>query len=257
MIYIIGGNGFVGSAYARLCEARKLPHTVITRDNYDSLVGTSCDILVNANGNSKKFMADRDPKWEFDASVRSVLHSLEDFQSGAYVHLSTGDVYPDQASPAVTAEDTSIDARKQSRYGLHKHLAEQLVLARHPRPLVMRMGGFVGLGMRKNAIFDMLNGQPVWLTPDSELQFINTDTAASLVWRLVERGASNQIVNLGAAGVVRIGDIHARLSSPSPFSPEARSVRFELSTARLAELAGAPLPSAEAEVDAYLTTLGR
>jgi nucleoside-diphosphate-sugar epimerase len=251
MIYIIGGEGFVGSAYARLCQAKGLPFIVVTRANYDSLVGTACDVLVNANGNSKKFMADRDPKWEFDASVRSVLNSLEDFKSGAYVHLSTGDVYPDQSRPELTLESSSIDARRQSRYGLHKHLAEQLVMARHPRPLVMRMGGFVGPGMKKNAIFDMLTGQPVWLTPDSELQFIGTDTAAALVWSMIERGVASEIINLGPRGVARIGDIHRRLASKSPFAPEARDVRFEISTAKLARLSDVELPTTTSELESF------
>ena len=32
MIFILGGNGFVGSAYARLLAATGVPHTVITRE---------------------------------------------------------------------------------------------------------------------------------------------------------------------------------------------------------------------------------
>jgi len=257
MIYIIGGEGFVGSAYVRLCRARGLQHRIITRASYDVHIGTSCDVLINANGNSKKFVADRDPKGEFDASVRSVLHSLEDFNARRYVFLSTGDVYPDQTSPTVSAEDHTIDSRRQSRYGLHKHLAEQLVLARHPRPLVMRMGGFVGPGMRKNAIFDMLHDQPVWLTPDSELQFIGTDTVADLVWSLVEGEVSGEIINAGPRGTVRIGDVHARLGSRSTFAPEARKTRFEIATDKLAHLSGRSLPEASAEVERYCQSIGR
>lgn len=257
MIFILGGEGYVGSAYARLCGAKGLPHTVITRKNYESLVGASCDVFVNANGNSRKFMAERDPKWEFDASVRSVVHALEDFKSGVYVQLSTGDVYPDQSRTELTREESAINPQRQSRYGLHKHLAEQTVLARHPRALVIRMGGFVGYGMKKNAIFDMLHDQPVWLTPDSELQFIQTDTAARLVWALLDAEAFGEVVNLGARGVVRIGDIHERLGSQSAFSLEARSVRFELSIDKLARLTGGPLPDAKGEVGDFLSSLGR
>jgi nucleoside-diphosphate-sugar epimerase len=257
MIFIIGGNGYVGSAYPRLFESLGLEHQVVTRDNYESLAGQRCDVLINANGNSKKFMADRDPKWEFDASVRTVLHSLEDFPSECYIHLSTGDVYPETHAPEVSREDAEIDPKRQSRYGLHKHVAEHLVRALHPRSIVMRMGGFVGPGMKKNAIFDMLNGQPVWLTPDSELQFISTDGAARLVWRLYERGVANEVVNLGAEGVVRIGDVHERLQSASPFAPEARQVRFEISTDKLAALTGAPLPSARDEVEGFFRSMGR
>jgi nucleoside-diphosphate-sugar epimerase len=257
MIFILGGEGFVGSAYPRLFEKLGLPHQVLTRANYDSFVGQTCDVFINANGNSKKFMADRDPKWEFDASVRSVVATLTDFKAGAYIHLSTGDVYPDQTSPEVTREDQPIDPKKQSRYGLHKHVAEHMVRATQPRHIIMRMGGFVGPGMKKNAIFDMLNDAPVWLTPDSELQFISTDTAARLVWGIFELGAFGETVNLGSRGTVRIGDIHSRLRSKSLFQAEARRIRFEIFTGKLAEFGKRPLPTTAGEVEAYLTALSR
>ena len=169
MILVIGGGGFVGQAYPRLFERLGLPYTIVTRENYDALSGIDCDLLINANGNSKKFLSDQDPVFDFDASVTSVVRSLERFKPRRYVLLSSGDVYPTQRSPAETQESAALDTTQMSRYGFHKYLAEMVVNAIHPAPLVIRMGGFVGPGMRKNAIFDMLNDAPVWLHPDSEL----------------------------------------------------------------------------------------
>ena len=257
MIFILGGNGYVGQAYARLCAARGLPFTIVTRDNYASLVGASCDVLINANGNSKKFLANREPVAEFDASVTSVVRSLADFDAARYVLLSSGDVYPVQDRPEDTREEATLDTRAMSRYGLHKYLAETIVRSVHPAPLVMRMGGFVGPGMRKNAIFDMLNDQPIWLDRESRLQFIGTDTAAALVWSLIDRGISGETVNLGARGTVRIGDLYDRIAPNSTFSAEARHVTFEISTDKLARLSDLTLPDSAAEVDAFLTAQGR
>jgi len=256
MIYILGGEGFVGSAYVRLCVARGLAHEVITRNNYADYVGQKCELLINANGNSKKFLADRDPKWEFDASVRTVIRSLEDFRAECYIYLSTGDVYPDQSSPIVTKEDQAIDVLAQSRYGFHKGLAELAVRKSHPRHIIMRMGGFVGPGIKKNAIYDMITGGPVWITAESELQFISTDTAARLVLRVLEKQAFGETVNLGAVGTVRIGDVHARLNSKSVFQQDAKRVRFELSTDKLAEIVSEELPSSKGEVESFVRDSG-
>lgn len=242
MIYVLGGAGFVGSAYCRLFDSLDVRAVAVTRNNYENLRGTACAVLINANGNSQKFVATRDPLWDFDASVRSVAASLEDFRAERYVFLSSGDVYPDTAAPAVTEERQPIDLARISRYGLHKYLAEELVRTVHPRWLVVRMGGFVGPGLRKNAIFDMLTGAPVWLAPQSELQFIDTLAAARLVWSVVEAGAANEIVNLGAEGVLRLGDFHSRIGSASAFQPDAPRVRYELSLQRLRELVPRPLP---------------
>jgi nucleoside-diphosphate-sugar epimerase len=252
VITIIGGNGFVGSAYVRLLAARGIAHQVVTRKNYDDLKGTSCNVLINANGNSRKFLAIREPLKEFDESVRSVARSLEDFRCESYVFLSSGDVYPDQSSPLITCEDQSIDPAGQSRYGLHKSLAEQLVRNSGCPWLILRMGGFVGPGLKKNAIFDMLTGGPVWLSAQSELQFLSTDRAAQLVWGLIEGGVRQEIINLGAQGTVNLGTLHSRIGSSSAFMPNSPRIRFELSLEKLARLSTSVLPSSEEEVASFL-----
>lgn len=252
MIYIIGGRGFVGSGYARYCRARGLPHQIITRENYQRFAGTSCDVLINANGNSRKYLADRDPVAEFDQSVRSVAVSLSAFKTGLYVLISTGDVYDDPSGPDTTSEDRDLDLGRMSRYGLHKSLAERLLMGAHPEWLVVRAGGFVGPGIKKNAVFDILSNAKIWLSPDSELQFIHTDHAAALIMGIVEqRGAGRQIVNLGARGTVRLGDLHASIGSTAVFDPAAPTVRYELSLARLAALSPAAIPYSRDEVGRF------
>lgn len=257
MIFLLGGNGFVGSALRRLFERNGLDHVVLTRENYAQYEGTACDVFVNANGNSKKFMANRDPVWEFDASVRSVALSLENFSIGRYIHLSTGDIYPRQDTPEVTRESDFPDPRLMSRYGLHKFLAETMVRGVRPEALIFRMGGFVGPGLKKNAIYDMLNNVPVWLAPDSELQFISTDSAAEIIWALAEAGNAGETFNLGAKGVAKLSDLHRRLGSASEFMPDAKAVKFEISTDKLETALGRPLPHTTDEIEAYFQSIDR
>lgn len=257
MIFVLGGDGFVGSALVRLLRHLEVEHEVISRVNFASYAGRSCDILINANGNSRKFMADKDPSWEFDASVVSVVNALNTIRSGTYVHLSTGDVYPSQRLPEETLEDLVPDVAKMSRYGLHKYVAETLVRGCHKNWLIFRMGGFVGPGLKKNAIFDMLNDAPVWLDPDSELQFISTDSAARIIWSVVEGGTRNEIMNLGASGVIALRAIHKQIGSRSAFQVDAPVVRFELSIEKLRAIHGKSLPTTKMEIDAFLGTTSR
>ena len=131
-----------------------------------------------------------------------------------------------------------------SRYGLHKSLAERLVMGAHPDWLVVRAGGFVGPGIKKNAVFDILTGAKIWLSPASELQFIHTDHAAELVMGIVEAGGTGrQIVNLG--------ELHAAVGSRGAFDPAAPTVRYELSLARLAALSPVPIPHSRDEVSRF------
>src|SRR6478752_801470 len=79
-IFILGGRGMLGSAFADYCDKSGRPYTVIARGDYASLRGRSCDIFVNANGNSRKPLASAQPLEDFEASVRSVRASLVDFR---------------------------------------------------------------------------------------------------------------------------------------------------------------------------------
>jgi nucleoside-diphosphate-sugar epimerase len=255
MIYVVGGRGFVGSAFVRLFGELGLDHLVVTRENASEVAGTECSLLVNANGNSKKYIATREPLRDFDESVRSVAESVSSIRADRYVFLSSGDVYPDPSSPETSREGEGIDPSRQNRYGLHKHLAEHIVRNACADWLIFRLSGFCGLGLRKNPIFDMLHGDIVRLSPESEMQFIRTDNAARLMWDVISSGVSRQIVNVGARSVIRLRNIHDRIGSASKFAEDAPRIRYEISVDLLESLVGRAVPDTRSEVYAFLDGL--
>jgi nucleoside-diphosphate-sugar epimerase len=234
MIFILGGSGFVGSAYARRLAAAGREFVVITRANYADFVGRSCDVLINANGNSKKYLAERAPLEEFDASVRSVRASLADFQYRTYVYLSTVDVYPDCSPAADTSEASPLDPASQSTYGFHKYLAEQCVRHSAKEWLILRLGGFVGPGLWKNPIHDILSGGPLWLDPASRLQFLHTDRAADLALSLVDAGCQQEVFNLCGSGVVSLAEVIASAGAAVLARPGSPVVSYEVDIGKLA-----------------------
>jgi len=240
MIFILGGNGFVGSAYARVLAAQGREFTVITRDNYADLAGRACDVLINANGNSKKFLATQAPLDEFDASVRSVRASLVDFPCRTYVYLSTVDVYPDCSPATPTAETTPLDPATQSTYGFHKHLAEQCVRHSARAWLILRLGGFVGPGLWKNAIHDALQGGPLWLDPRSELQFLHTDQAAELALSLIDSACRGEVFNLCGRGVVSLAEVIEATGMTVPVRPGSPRARYEVDISKLVSRVDVP-----------------
>lgn len=240
MIFIIGGKGFVGSAIVRACCRRSLEHQILAHDTIDRFAGTFCDILINANGNSKKYMADREPLWEFDASVRSVRASLVNIHTARYIHLSSCDVYPDCSSPDSTHEDQILDITKQSAYGFHKYLAEQCVMRYAPQWLIFRMGGFVGPGLKKNAIYDILHGGPLWLSPQSELQFIHVDTAADIILELALSKQSHEVFNLCGAGTIALSEVLEAVGNGAAYKSGSQTVRYEVNIKKLAGICEIP-----------------
>lgn len=240
MVYIIGGNGFVGSAITRACQRIGMECAVLTRNNIDQFAGKACDILINANGNSKKYLADREPVWEFDASVRSVRASLANIKSERYIYLSSCDVYPDCSSPDSTHEDQYLEISKQSTYGFHKFLAEQCVIHCAPEWLIFRMGGFVGPGLKKNAIFDILHGGPLWLDPNSKLQFINVDVAADIILNLALSTHKNEIFNLCGTGVVALSEVIEATGSKIQINANSPTVHYEVDTRKICSICEIP-----------------
>ncbi len=240
MIFLLGGNGFVGSGFARELERSGVPFEIITRQNYDQLVGRSCDVFINANGNSSKLLGRSDPKADFRASVVSVRDSLVDFTFGTYLFLSTSDVYPDASSPATTQEGAVIDIAAQNPYGFHKYLAEQCVRNAAQRWMVIRQGGFVGPGMRKNAVFDILHGEKGWVHPDTRFQYIHTDDSARACLDLFNSGAVNDVFNVTARGTISVREVMKLAGRTVPTPDDAVPSSFEISIAKAEQKVALP-----------------
>lgn len=241
MIYIIGANGFVGSALVEHCHREGRDFRAVTRDNYDSFKGTSCDLLINANGNSKKFLANKDPRLDFTLSVESVLKTTQDFSFKKYVHLSTCDVYTNTTSVAFNAEDVQIDISKLSHYGANKLMAESVVRHYCPSWAIFRLGGMVGANLSKNPIFDLLYGEKLFVHLDTKMQFLNTSRVAEILFSTHER-FTHQIVNLAAATPISLRDIyslipvaHQRPGILATVPDDAKPFVYEISTAKIAQ----------------------
>jgi len=188
---------------------------------------------------------------EFQASVASVRNSLVDFRFRNYLFLSTSDIYPDCSRVELTHEDCAIDVSKQSPYGFHKYLAELCVQHGAADWLIVRQGGFVGEGLKKNVVYDVLHGDRLWVHPDSEFQFINTDDSARLIMELINKGVSREIFNLTARGTISVHKIMQLAGREVPFDGNAGSVRYEIATEKAASYL--QLPDTYSCIQCYLS----
>jgi len=206
-VLVIGANGFVGSAIT--AQARKLGLNIetATRENYSSLIGKSFDLIINANGNSRKYLAEQDPNKDFEMSTLSVMRSLKDFTAGFYIYISSVDVYTNFSDPSMNTESTVIETNKQSNYGFHKYLSEQLVKRNSAKWLILRAAGLVGPGLWKNSIYDLLSNAELRVNPDSKYQYLNTADFASIIFSLIDTKISNDTFNVAGDGIISIREI--------------------------------------------------
>ncbi len=204
---VIGGRGFIGSALT--AEARRRGWTVAVADRVDYAIHAGCsfDLVLNANGNSRKYMAQDDPARDFDLSVTSVMHSLHDFKASRYVYISSVDVYPDHARPACNHEQAGIELSGLKPYGAHKYMAELLVRQYARNWLILRVGGVVGPDLWKNSVYDLLRGRPLRVHPDSFYQYLHIRDLARIAFDLAEIGAQAAIYNVCGDGLISLRTI--------------------------------------------------
>lgn len=239
---IIGGNGFVGQGIVAEAQSLGFEVCVASRDTYDSLKHAECDILINANGNSRKYLASQDASLDFDLSVRSVQRSLTDFEAHRYVFLSSIDVYPDVSDPSKNRETCQIHPQKLSPYGFHKFMAEQLVRYHRPDALILRMGGFVGPGLWKNPIYDLLTGGALHVHPDSAFQYLHTRDLGRIIFALLEKQHGGDVINVAGDGLVTLREVAAWIPNGSIPSEalELDVQRYDICVDKLKQLLAVP-----------------
>jgi len=238
MIYLLGHKGFVGSAIEKYFQSKNEEVIGIGKENYDSFAGSSCDILINANGQSIKRWANEHPREDFNANVVSCLSSIFDFNSRKYILISTIDVYNEPSSINRTSEDTIIFPEILSPYGFDKYM-EELVVKKHCKEwIILRLGGMVGEGLKKNAVFDLLNSKTLFVNPDSELPYMNTADVARILHALLPR---NGIFNIVGDGTIKLRDLAQHMGIVLPKSLDAKKVeKYEINIRKLKSLIEVP-----------------
>jgi nucleoside-diphosphate-sugar epimerase len=201
-VALIGCDGFVGSAFARLFQRSSLQFTPVNRKSYNENRGKVWDIVIDAASSSKKFIADERPLIDMNASVGHSLNVLVDFPSQKHVLISSVDVYNKLDNPVATSEGTEIQPQLLPNYGFHKYLSEMLVLRHAPNALIFRLAGMVGPRLKKNPVFDIINKLPLRIHPDSKYQFLHTDVIADIVWELIPKLPAGEIVNVCGKGLI-------------------------------------------------------
>lgn len=240
--YVLGGEGFIGSAVCNQMRQAGEECVAITRANYAQYVGKSCDVLVNCNGNARRFWANQNPVADLEASTVSTMRSLFDFRFRIYVYVSSVDVYEDTADPSRNGEASEIKLERLCPYGLHKWLSEVLVRSYAHEWLILRLGGMVGPNLKKNPVYDALNRRPLFISSESELGFVDTRNVACYMHSMISQRRINQVFNVCGTGTLRIGDLVILSPFPVVFEPEAerRVERYQIDNGKLRNLFAVP-----------------
>ncbi len=232
MVAVLGSNGLLGQDLVQFLGG-KFDVTPINRDTYDKNKGKSFDILINANGNSKRFWALNNVYEDFEASTVSVYKSLYDFYFNKYVYISSVDVYANPSDLDLTSEDTLITASLLNSYGFHKYLSEQIVQNNLKNYLILRPSMILGRDLKKGPFYDLLNNNPLLVTQDSKLQLITTLAISQIIDILVSDTYQNKIFNIGGKGTFDFEDVSKSFNISPEWSSEARKQHYEMNVSKI------------------------
>lgn len=147
---LIGFSGFVGSSLLK-----QRPFSSLYRStNINEIIGKSFDAVVCAGAPAQKWLANKEPEDDL-RKIKELIENLKTIKCKKFILISTVDVFKD---PINVDENTPVDTEGLHPYGLNRYYLEQFVSEHFKQALIVRLPGLVGPGLKKNIIYDFLNG---------------------------------------------------------------------------------------------------
>jgi hypothetical protein len=152
---LIGYSGFVGSTLLRQTSFDKFYRS----SDIACIRGECFDMLVCAGVPAQKWIAERAPESDI-ANIKGLAAHLDTLKVETFVLISTVDVFADSRG---ADEATAPDESALTAYGRNRLWLERFVADHFGHPLIIRLPGLVGPGLRKNVVFDFRNNNALHL----------------------------------------------------------------------------------------------
>lgn len=154
---LIGHTGFVGSNILKQTQFDRCYNS----KNIEQICNEQFDLIVCAGVSSIKWKANKQPKEDF-AQIKKLINNLEKTKFKKLILISTIAVYDNPAD----------NAYGRNRLYLETHLKNHF-----ENVSIVRLPSLFGAGLRKNAIYDLLNKDENYLPhQDSTFQYYCLDS---------------------------------------------------------------------------------
>ncbi|SCA63928.1 Uncharacterized protein SCG7086_BJ_00080 [Chlamydiales bacterium SCGC AG-110-P3] len=173
---LIGYTGFVGTNLLFQTQFEDLFRSTNIRE----IRGKSYHTLVCSGAPAAKWIANKNPE-DDSRNIAHLICSLQEVSAEHVVLISTVDVY---SNPTAVDESSPIDIANAEPYGKHRYELEQFVCGHFDSVLIVRLPGLFGIGLRKNAIYDLIHDNALDLI-HSEARYQFYDLAN--LWKDIQR----------------------------------------------------------------------
>jgi len=166
---IIGHTGFVGR---NLVQQHSFQHFYSSR-NIHTIEGQTYDVVVCCGAPGTKYLANKFPDQDRASIEKLKTHVQRMNVRRLFILISTIDVYA-QVGAGLNEDDLSSPEQVTTEpYGRHRYELEQFVRETFPeRHLIVRLPGVFGPYLKKNIIYDLINGNiGSWVVLNAQFQF--------------------------------------------------------------------------------------
>ena len=178
---LIGYTGFVGS---NIKNQQTFQHCYNTK-NINNIKGKTFDTVVWSGVSGVKFLANQNPKKDFD-DIESLIKNIQTITFKKFILISTLSVYDNPAD---------------NGYGRNRLYLENYIRNNYHDYLIVRLPGLFGKGLKKNALYDLLNKNYQYSpNKNSTLQYYNLDN----LWKDINCALDNNlsVLNIGTEPIV-------------------------------------------------------
>ncbi len=160
MVALVGYTGFVGSnIYA---SAGNEIDRVYNSKNIEEAYGTNPDLLIYAGLRAEKYLANNAPEKDMEL-IEQAEENIKYIGPKRLVLISTIDVFK---IPKDVDETSKINTENLHAYGYNRYQLEIWVRNNYSDALIIRLPGLFGKNIKKNFIYDFINGIPFMLKAD-------------------------------------------------------------------------------------------
>lgn len=150
---LLGHTGFVGETLKKQASF----DGQFSRGNIAESKGTHSELLICSAAPAQKWWANANAAEDLE-NIQKLVSTLESMQAVNAVLISTVDVFD---NPLEIDEDSTQATSVQNAYGKNRRFLEDEFTRIFKEALVVRLPGLVGLGLKKNALFDLKNDNQI------------------------------------------------------------------------------------------------